>query len=152
MDDDIILNGCFQQYPECTRTYTVRLGRKNLIYEESLDTRTYTKLTEGFTSVLLKDVVAARLFNSKVPFDISAYFQVIAYPLTNVGKKSLKRKRKLFTFRVNEAEEEERNMVIAETWARTIEWLIKNPAISLEDLQSTHYCCFSSYCHFSTAL
>ena len=137
MDDEILLCGNFQQYPECSKTYTVRLGRKNLIFEEALDSRTYTKLTEGFTSILMKDVVSSRLFHSKVQLDRSAYFQVIAYPLITLSKKRARRKKKLFTFRVNEAEDSESNMVIAETWTRSIEWLIKNPSITQEDLQST---------------
>ena len=136
MDDEIFLTGNFQQYPECNNTYNVRLGRKNLIFEQAVDSVTYTKLTDGFTSVLLQDVVAARLYNSKIPNDTSAYFHITAYPLTKVGKMRRKRKKKEFTFRVSESDDEESNMIVAETWARSVEWLIKNPSISQEDLQS----------------
>ena len=136
MDDEIILSGNFQQFPECSRIYTVRLGRKNLIVEEALDSRTYTKLTEGFTSILMKDVVSSRIFNSKIDADKSAYFQIIAYPLMNISKKRKRRKKKMLTFRIYEADDEEGNMLIAETWARSIEWLIENPSITQENLQS----------------
>ena len=138
MEDGVLLSGNFQQYPECSKTYTVRLGRDNIIIEETLDSRTYTKIAEGFVSILMKDVVSARLFSSKIECDRSAYFQVITYPLISVKKNRRRRKRRVFTFRINEAEDEESNMLIAETWTRSIEWLIDDPSIAQEDLQGNY--------------
>lgn len=136
MDDEVFLSGNFQQYPECKKLYTVRLGRTKLIYEEKLEPTAYTKLSKGITSVELKDVVSARLFDSKVQGDLAAYFQLISYPmLNNAKKKKGKRRKCLLTFRVNESVDYEENMMAAETWARTLEWLVSNPNMKQEELE-----------------
>eukprot|EP00794_Sanderia_malayensis_P008857 gene8857-9806_t len=138
MDEELLLSGNFQQYPECKQIFSVQLGRKNLICQERQDPSiTYRKFSQGLTSILLKDIVSAKLFKSKISDDCAAYFQVISYPLAHggKGKKAPKRGRIMLTFRVNDSEDSEENSLIAETWARTIEWLIYNPDISNERLQ-----------------
>ena len=144
MDDETLLVGNFQQYPECSKLYTLQLGRNNLTIQETVDSRTYTKLSDGSVSILLKDVISSRLFSSKIESDKSAYFQVIAYPLMVMKRNRRKRNKAVFTFRVNEAEDEEGNMVIAEIWARSIEWLIESPSITQEDLQGNCQLVFCS--------
>ena len=138
MDDEILLHGSFQQFPECKQFYSVTLGRQNLIYGEKQFVGTLRRQSLGFTSILLKDILNVVLFQSKLKQDIASYFKIISY--LPMGRKR-KRKRIMITFRVCESDDEQENLLTAEVWTRTLHWLLVNPKLEREVLQGRWRLC-----------
>ena len=127
--DEAILQGCFQQFPECQQHYRIQVSRTGVVFYEHQDG--VQTSPRKFTSIQISDVIGSKIYQSKIPNDTSAYFKIVAY---RANKKRV-RTMQCYTFRVHESDDTQCNTDIAHMWSRTLAWLIDGSEMTVDQLK-----------------
>ena len=125
--EEKILDGVFEILPSYTKN-KVTLTRQNIIIQ--LVNKRTPKIP-SFTSILIENVIGAKICESIIREDKSNYFKII----TLLKNKKGFRYKQIYTFRIENVEDDQESYAIANTWVRTILWLLKDPEINLSELQ-----------------
>lgn len=125
--EEKILDGVFEILPSYTKT-KVTLTRQNIIIQ--LVNKRIPQIP-SFTSILIENVIGAKICESIIREDKSNYFKII----TLLKNKKGFRYKQIYTFRIENVEDDQESYAIANTWVRTILWLLKDPEINLSELQ-----------------
>lgn len=125
--EEKILDGVFEILPSYTKN-KVTLTRQNIIIQ-LVNKR--TPQIPSFTSILIENVIGAKICESIIREDKSNYFKII----TLLKNKKGFRYKQIYTFRIENVEDDQESYTIANTWVRTILWLLKDPEINLSELQ-----------------
>ena len=126
--EEKILDGVFEILPTYTKN-KVTLTRQNIIIQ-LVNKR--TPQIPSFTSILIENVIGAKMCESIIREDKSNYFKII----TLLKNKKGFRYKQIYTFRIENFEDEQESYARANTWVRTILWLLKDPEINLSELRS----------------
>ena len=125
--EEKILDGVFEILPTYTKN-KVTLTRQNIIIQ-LVNKR--TPQIPSFTSILIENVIGAKMCESIIREDKSNYFKII----TLLKNKKGFRYKQIYTFRIENFEDEQESYARANTWVRTILWLLKDPEINLSELR-----------------
>lgn len=125
--EEKILDGVFEILPSYIKN-KVTLTRQNIIIQ-LVNKR--TPQIPSFTSILIENVIGAKICESIIREDKSNYFKII----TLLKNKKGFRYKQIYTFRIENVEDDQESYAIANTWVRTILWLLKDPEINLSELQ-----------------
>jgi len=129
---NLILEGEFEQLPECDCIYTVQLSEEDVfISKKSRDDSTDYQKQDIGCRISLKDVIGIKLYENKIQGDVASYFKIATYK--RINKKNF-RALHCHTMRVCVYDEKSRNFEVAETWARTLSWLIQNERLPLDEI------------------
>ena len=125
--EEKLLEGEFQMHPKNGDMFFVQLMRQNIIFYKK-DPKNSLK---GFTSILLKNVIGCKVYESCDKQDPYPCFKVIAM----IKKKKGVRIKEDIVFRIVDYCYKEGNVKIAELWMRTILWLLQEPDINTQLLK-----------------